>query len=68
MSHENPYQVLQVTHAVPEHAMRLKVRMIKSLRTSNNAHGNKQVIFFLVRIAWYYGDNYLLHEQQQQEE
>ena len=30
-SHENPYQVLQVTHTESEHAMKSKVRMIKSL-------------------------------------
>ena len=30
-SRENPYQVLQVTRAASEHAMKLKVRMIKSL-------------------------------------
>ena len=27
-SHENPYQVLQVTSAASEHAMKLKARMI----------------------------------------
>ena len=30
-SRENPYQVLQVMHAASERAMKLKVRMIKSL-------------------------------------
>ena len=30
-SRENPYQVQQVTHAASEHAMKLKVHMIKSL-------------------------------------
>ena len=30
-SRENPYQVLQVTRAASERAMKLKVRMIKSL-------------------------------------
>ena len=30
-SRENPYQVLQVTCAASERAMKLKVRMIKSL-------------------------------------
>ena len=30
-SHENPYQVLQVTCAASERAMKSKVRMIKSL-------------------------------------
>ena len=30
-SFKNPYQVLQVMHIVSEHAMKLKVRRIKSL-------------------------------------
>ena len=30
-SHENPYQVLQVTRAASERAMKSKVRVIKSL-------------------------------------
>ena len=30
-SRENPYQVLQVTHAASERAMKSRVRMIKSL-------------------------------------
>ena len=30
-SHENPYQVLQVTHGASEHAMKSEVHIIKSL-------------------------------------
>ena len=71
-SRENPYQVLQVTCAASERAMKSKVRMINSYHHSTKlyrkkyhsfvavgiADGNKLVIFS--GIALYYGDTYII--------
>ena len=61
-SRENSYQVLQVTCAASERAMKSKVRMLLLalllvLRTRNNTYSNKLVIFS--GIALCYGDNYI---------
>ena len=74
-SRENPYQVLQVTCAASEHAMKsydkiiitivpsytrlLPLALLLVLRTRNNTDGNKLVIFS--GIALYYGDNYIIY-------
>ena len=51
-SRENPYQVLQVTCAASERAMK------SNSHTRNNTDGNKLVIFS--GIALFYGDNYII--------
>ena len=52
---KSPYQVLQVTCAASERAMKSKVCMIKSLSPyCNNTDGNNLMIFS--GIAGYYGD------------
>ena len=50
-SHENPYQVLQVTRTASEHAMKLKVRMIKSLSPQYQAIPEKHHSFVAVGIV-----------------